>query len=320
MHRELPKNVTPKQPHKNHWKVISLLVLISAFFFSSLQAGCIFDPPNLNGWSCFVNDECLDNLVCRNKRCVPGCQNDSDCQGGTCQSGACSGSGDGGGGDGICIPKAEECNGKDDNCDGRIDEGLLCVGAGDTCDPKANQPVNCKEGLLCVTYYPDRPKICLEPCTKGQATSCADKRFQCLPTPGQQWACLQSGCNTQTDCVYNSLTTHECANIGGNDKFCLPEYPKTGSITFGNICAPSEGNHCDGSQNLGCWRQDEASQGFCTLRCQTDAECEKLSGGQSKCRVFSTNSRNIKVCSFPCDTGSCPQGMTCNAEKVCTVP
>jgi uncharacterized repeat protein (TIGR01451 family) len=108
-----------------------------------------------------------------------------------------------------CLPPdrggvAEVCNGLDDNCDGRVDEGVTnrcggcgpepadtCNGADDDCDGRTDEDAG---GAPCDTGFPGV-------CAAGR-TACMGGREQCLPVnqPGFE-ACdqLDNDCNGEVD-------------------------------------------------------------------------------------------------------------------------
>jgi hypothetical protein len=137
-----------------------------------------------------------------------------------------------------CVPhcKVEKCNGKDDDCDGPIDEGL---------DGKTHM---CEDGNLCTTescnengdcsHTPQTGASCLDgsvctvndvcvnaTCTSGQFLKCNDND-----------PCTSDSCNPSAGCVYTSISAGPgscqdgdvCTEKDFCDKgACIPGTPKS---------------------------------------------------------------------------------------------
>ncbi len=117
------------------------------------------------------------------------------CHGGTqtCTGGrwgACSGE---------VIPGPEVCNGKDDNCEGTVDEGTLCP-QGYTCSNGACLPLTCEgndcpTGFICPSGACVQAPGCSQTCISGtvcNGSSCVDP---CVSTPcGQNSVCSGGLC------------------------------------------------------------------------------------------------------------------------------
>lgn len=76
------------------------------------------DAPCRDGWICADLD---DRLVCLADCAVAGCPDGLDCR----VDGICAPP--------MCVPVAERCDGRDDDCDARVDEGAPCA-AGSRCE------------------------------------------------------------------------------------------------------------------------------------------------------------------------------------------
>ena len=137
-------------------------------------------------------------------------------------------------------PTVESCNGKDDDCDGAVDEGTCDDGnqcSEDSCHPTEG----CKHKLLNGTECMDG-----NPCTA--ADHCAEG--VCVGTPVV--------CNDD-----NSCTDDECDGAGG----CLFA-PNTDACDDGNPCTLA-----DACKNSVCTGVDVACD------CQTDGDCANLEDG-----------------------------------------
>lgn len=295
---------------------LCVLLLLSVLL---LKAACVFQPPDLKGFACFGDQDCLDPLKCRDQRCLFPCQSDDECTatGERCISQGCQkSSGDGGPSDQLCVPSNEVCNGKDDDCDGRTDEG--CLIEGERCEPfAAKDPSFCSDGLVCASYRPERPRVCLRPCKTSDSPACPQSNFACTPTAQGKTYCIQSACQIDSDCTYPN---HRCQFIGGGQSLCLPFYPEDkGTLDFGSLCSPSEEQYC--RSPLLCVRAEGADKGFCTLTCSNDGACSGQDPSRdSFCSFF--QGLTIKYCSYTCPGGndaSCPTSMHC-ASQVCFVP
>lgn len=276
--------------------------------------GCFFDPPNLAGFACQNKDECLGSLDCVQGRCRIPCAQSQDCKDtSNCVSGYCALPNADGSSPDLCLSQEEKCNGKDDDCDGQIDEGLRCAKEGDICDLSLDNPIACSAGLRCTSFSPDRPRVCRKECDASNPNSCNDSKLTCLRIGGSG-ACFRKECSEDTDCnVYR--TPHVCVSTGGSTRFCLAVY-KEGTLNQGEVCNPDKGLFCKSPAS--CMRRDNESQGICSSRCSSDSDCKTQNGTQ----VCRTLQGNYNICRDSCekDSQSCPNGTTCDASSKICVP
>lgn len=285
------------------------------------KSGCLLQIPDVEGWGCETQQDCLDPLVCENRVCSRPCFSGKDCkEGRTCSNGYCrtNPNPDGGNPDLQCIPRAggEICNGLDDNCDQQIDENGVCEKEGKVCEPGSQGTLACTGGLVCtsLSLYPDRPRVCLRPCDENNPSSCP-AQFQCLRAGvGNQAVCMQVNCEQDNQCVYkeDQHIRYGCVRVGGSNRLCLPSFTKKGANTVGQRCAPWEDIWCDALSS--CVRRSNQSDGVCSVRCSTQADCPKdLS--QATCQTIENN---IKICWRSCNSPTdCGQDQQCSVNKLC---
>jgi hypothetical protein len=162
-------------------------------------------------------------------------------------------------------------NGRDNDCDGAIDDGATCSGAGERCE--AGSCVECSIAT--------EARDCPAPSNPCQANRCDGGRCR------QSNARLGSAC--QTSSVRNGVCGEgACVNACGNGRL---------DSAAGETCDPSaSGNSwtCDTST---CKSTGFASTAL-TKRCQTDSEC-------SQDEVCGFAGEAGGVCQPPCVGGAC---------------
>ncbi len=223
-----------------------------------------------------------------------------------------------------CVPpRAETCDGKDNNCDGMIDNGATCGGqfvckegtcripcgsgefpcpSGFACDRETDPPT-CKS-LKCAN------KKCAEgwTCNEGNG-ECEDpcKGISCnapqVCRAGKCVDCHSTGCPGGQVCVSGKCEANPCAGVRcAQGQFC-----EAGACV--GLCSPScaPGEVCVKGQCKG----DPCSAISCpggqvcdplTSQCKTDACLVKRCGLQQVCVRTTGECRND-----PCATVSCPQ-------------
>jgi V8-like Glu-specific endopeptidase len=208
---------------------------------------------------------------------------------------------------GHCIPVSEEetCNGRDDNCDGTVDEGCLplgdpctssdeCTGgmcgetvAGQVCTQPCNplEPhLGCPSGMHC-----GLGDVCEGWCTPGTASTDA---------PG-----LGGACEGATDC--HSLY---CGDGGGGGSECMqPCRADAGLCLAGEACSVAEG--CGGCAVAGAFAHPRGLG----EPCGDDADC-----ALGRC----LDEGGIRYCSRTCASdGDCVEGFHCRlapgSDDVC---
>ncbi len=189
---------------------------------------------------CLTGADCASG-VCENNACTPSCLNDpllgEACAVGT---GACLRSGvyvctaDGLGV--VCdavagAPSAEICNGIDDDCDGEVDEGVICP-------PLPNATTACAGGncvlQTCNPGYADCDGIEISGCEtniNSDPRNCGGCGVQCPSGPNSIAICTQGNCG-----LICSSSGYKNCNGNPNDG-C--ECPPTGECRIGACCITS---------------------------------------------------------------------------------
>ncbi len=246
---------------------------------------------------------------------------------------------------GSCIPDEEICNGVDDNCDDRIDEGCQPLGA--TCSNDSE----CFGGL-CDEI--EGTRVCTAVCDPLRpAVGCATNMY-CANVGGCGGRCavgtpeggeIEDECTSDTQCI-----TGYCTDPGDGRRRCLvPCQGDAGTCLSGEVCAappgacggcvPEElvnsvrgiGEACDGDENCGsgiCF--DDEGFMYCSRACTEDADC----GDAFHCRgdrcargpranvgescvtnddcadgICASRGGDVRWCTSVC--GECPDGFAC---------
>jgi hypothetical protein len=219
----------------------------------------------INGYcislDCDAEHPCPEGAICvevsddGRTACAGGCTEEADCRvsyfcdaTGLCLP------------DPICEPVAEVCNGVDDDCNGRADEGANLCGAGAVCvNGRCNSCGDVDAAGRCVDGV-------AEWCLDGalMATDCGDTEFVCDVSPGLGVACLgRSGapCDGPEDCA---------SNVD-----CIPEFQFDGPSGFpGGMCVQFAcQNDVDCGPGAGCFQVDDQGGTACLALCAGDAAC-----------------------------------------------
>ena len=230
----------------------------------------------------------------------------------------------------ICVgavgPKKEICDGKDNDCDGNVDDTAECPGASKCVEgaclvPCSSGEFSCPGGTRCVNNYcvPDKcaavkckgterceAGICIERCT---GVTC-DPHEKCDPNVGScvDDSCLTKGCDGQKVCI-----GYKCV-----ENPCPPgKCPKHQQCTAGKCF--------DTCLNVKCANGGVCVQGTCSgdpcegYQCQSNHTCKAVDGKPTcepdPCRLLNCPPgqfcRDGSCLDNPCATTTCPQGMQC---------
>jgi MYXO-CTERM domain-containing protein len=240
------------------------------------------------------------------------------------------------GGQWVCLgavgPTEEICDGKDNDCDGTIDEDAECPVPGSKCEngmcviPCDGGEFSCPGGYTCVNGY-CVPDPCLgvtcadtERCVNGTCVAkctgvvCEDYE-KCEPTTGQcvDDSCVTKGCAEGEKCV-----AHKCVADP-----CPPGKCPSGQMCQDGICYDLCGN-------VECPPGQSCIKGKCTgdpcagYPCPSNHTCKVVDGKPQcvpdPCRVV--NCPEGQVCldgeciADPCATTTCPEGFHCKMTSL----
>jgi hypothetical protein len=322
------------------WKVAIVMgLVIAACFVPALE-----ELDEEKGRECNPEHGCMDGYSCMEGHCQPeegtacrpgkkaACGLDT----GECQQGTrtCEESGVYGECVGAVQPNAENCNGKDDDCDGLVDEGLRCEDAGNTCAACTAAGRACASGECrgCLEGYFEQGEQCLlklalgETCSsqgmcasghcvdgvccngacEGPCESCDKTPGTCAPredgSPGEP-NCAPYRCDGREGrCPIECQVNEDCApGVSCINQRCGEQHPPGEPCSGGEQCASG---FCVG--------------GFCcgTTACESSpGQCYQPSG------TCSTGTCNYppKLAGDACDDGnSCTVGDACNGSGTCT--
>lgn len=247
---------------------------------------------------------------------------------------------------GVCQPGVEVCNGKDDDCDGAIDEsndpamplvcadGTICMngkcgGGGMQCGPNGACPPNmfCDAAGMCVPVCAGTPEICNgidddcdgaidesnDPANPNAPLVCADGTI-----------CMNGSCGGNTPC--------------NSDADCAP-----GQVCQNGVCAGGPPPLC--MTNADCPAGQVCQNGVCSLNimCMTNADCPpnmicdpatamctaigNCSGNKELCNGIDDNCNGMVDEAVPgttlcnngamCVNGSCGGQIQCNPNSPC---
>ena len=223
-------------------------------------------------------------------------------------------------------PATEICDGKDNNCDGQIDEtaecpaGTQCVG-GQCLLPCAKSEFPCPGGFDCINDY------CLPNTCSGQkcksSETCVDGK--CVNK------CALANCESYETCDANTGVCEDASCYGQGcpagevcvDFNCLADPCPAGTCEDFQVCA--DGNCYETCLNVQCSSGFRCERGACVaddcsgFTCADNHICQIADGKGScqpdPCRLVSCGKG--KVCYLgncvldPCPTTACPQGMVC---------
>ncbi len=247
---------------------------------------------------------------------------DSDAGTGTLDAGAdAGGTGDAGT---PCVPVAEACDGKDNDCDGKTDEaddGPLCkVDSGQFCALEVCHAGSCQLAGVVAAPCDD-----LNPCTSGEACipgsgpcppnvpNCKKQLPACVGgkpiTCNDEDPCTTDSCDKSKGCVTAPLVCND--NIVCTNDSC--------DAATGCVSAPAEGSCDDGSV---CSEGDACAAGACKAGV-TAKNCDDANACTSDSCDPKTGCKHGPLTGAACDDGSqctteaCAAGVCKPAQKVC---
>jgi V8-like Glu-specific endopeptidase len=231
---------------------------------------------------------------------------------------------------GYCVPTSEEelCNGRDDNCDGEVDEGCIplgetcsrsdeCVGGlcadaggGVVCTQRCNvlQPtVGCPPGMHCANTG-DCDGLCApgtrEDTAAGLGSACSEgpqcHSLYCGEAGGSSDRCMQPCRADAGMCLYREACS-VAAGCGGCVAMGEVSHPRG----LGEPC--SRDGHCASSQ---CHSEEGAK--YCSRRCGSDDDC----GSNFHCRSGTGGGMCIRGPRQPLG-GRCVTSGDCVGGTVC---
>ncbi|HAA58985.1 MAG TPA: hypothetical protein DCE42_29795 [Myxococcales bacterium] len=192
-------------------------------------------------------------------------------------------------------PSKEICDGKDNDCDGEIDEGTTLCGANSLCNAgtcKRSCTGECPLGQTCKDIDGGRYCVGNTPCAQLEAQCKSEGKVcrngRCVGV------CEGIQCPAEHLCTNGKCIKDDCYN---NPKKCIPgQYCKAGQCTA---------NPCSGVQ---CSNQQQCKNGKCVGSC-ADVQCP---AGQS-CKDGTCQGD-------PCAGVQCPAGQACVAGTCAADP
>ena len=232
-------------------------------------------------------------------------------------------------------PKTEQCDGLDNDCDGKIDEGTCDDGTActvDTCDANSGcvnnaveGNIGCDDGSLCTNT-----DTCAAGACTGLATSCNDANpctlDGCDPKSGCTHLAIAASCTDSDACTTNdSCATGVCAGkaIGCNDDdVCTADSCSTteGCVNLAIAATCNDGNLCtaeDFCAAVGCLGKpvDCEDDNACTTdKCDATLGCQ-----HAKLAAGGCNDGNACTTADVCTNGQCNgQPVLCDDKNPCT--
>jgi hypothetical protein len=316
-----------------YWKAAVLMgLVVAACFVPTLE-----DLDEAKARECDAEHACLGGYACVEGHCQP--EEGTACRGettaacgldtGECQSGtrSCGEDGKYGACVGAVQPMVEVCNGKDDDCDGRVDEDLSCTDGGDTCAACTAVGRTCNGGLCgrCLDGYFEEDNDCILKRAAGASCTRADTCDSGYCVDG---FCCGSACTGPCEQCTGTLGTCTPLEDGeAGDPSCTP-YLCGGSggncpvrCTGSEDCAPGVAcinNRCGDKLPVGeaCTTASQCASGNCVGGfCCGVAACETPT---SQCHQPVGACTNGTCAYTPKSAGSeCDDGNSCTVNDVC---
>jgi hypothetical protein len=252
-------------------------------------------------------------------------------------------------------PSTEVCNGKDDNCNGAIDEGLTCTpgcvktmnapmdpcnGLDDDCDGKFDENADVGQscgtnntapchfgvtaciggGIVCVGAVDPQNEIC-----NGLDDNCDGVGDNNAPCPGTT-SCVDGGCRVQCGGGEFQCAAGFKCDMSSGIGYCVP--------TPCAQCAPNEvcqNDTCiDPCATVTCGALEECRFGTCVdcnaFGCPASQICVESMCIADPCMGVDCSNNcaspagcscNDGMCITNCDDTLCPTGERCNAQGTC---
>lgn len=223
---------------------------------------------------------------------------------------------------GACIPQKEVCNGKDDNCDGRVDESGSCEEKRFVCRaPKKGEKPSC----LCPKGETDCNSACAntqnsfkhcgacgntckqgEQCENGTCKACTKDSISCGNTccSKGQTCCAGTCVDTQTSRTHCGSCGKQCgAGVTCSNGTCGCPDPTWSQC--GTTCTDTKTDvkNCGKCGNV-CPIGSNCVQGTCECSDQKQTACSQV------CVDTQKNSEHCGACGTQCKTGlSCNKGV-----------
>lgn len=237
---------------------------------------------------------------------------------------------------GQVTPKKETCNGKDDDCDGRADNGGVCP-TGQICLDGSCQLSPCRPGetpcnSACVNLNEDAKHCggCNTACKDGER--CASGKCVTSCPSSTSTVCGSSCIDVQSNRNHCGACNNTCADgqicFGGQ---CVLSCPKSApacgldgqkTCCSGTCCndtcldLQSNSRHC-GACNKPCAGGSLCFQGQCVLTCPDSAPLCGPTGQKTCCPNSCCNGACIDTQTNPTNCGSC--GNACPKGQVCSL-